>query len=148
MSKIPFYFYLFYHFLYRIRIPFIPKILMILNRIVFGVFIPPSCKIGLGSKFSYGGSGVVIHARAILGSNCTVGPCTTIGGRSKKYEVPIIGDNVYIGGGSKILGNIKIGDNVVIGANAVVIKDVLSNTIVAGIPARIIKENIDPKDYV
>ncbi|MBR3808843.1 MAG: acyltransferase [Clostridia bacterium] len=52
-----------------------------------------------------------------------------------------IGENVCIGAGACIFGdkNIKIGDNAVIGANAVVKKDVPANTVVAGIPARIIK---------
>ena len=53
-----------------------------------------------------------------------------------------IGDNVCIGAGACIFGdkNIKIGDNAVIGANAVVKNDVPANTIVAGIPARVIKK--------
>lgn len=49
-----------------------------------------------------------------------------------------IGNNVFIGAGSVILPNVMIGDNVVIGANSVISKDVNSNTVVAGNPARII----------
>ena len=105
-------------------------------------------KIGKGVRFAYGGSGVVIHARASIGDNCIIGPCSTVGGRSRIYNVPKIGNNVYIGGGSKILGDVTIGDNVVIGANAVVLKNVADNCIVAGIPATVIKKDIDIKDYV
>lgn len=40
--------------------------------------------------------------------------------------------------GSKVVGNVHVGDNVVIAANAVVTKDVPDNSIVGGIPARIL----------
>lgn len=45
-----------------------------------------------------------------------------------------------IGAGACILGNITIGDNTVIGANAVVTHNIPPNVVVAGNPARIIKE--------
>ena len=50
-----------------------------------------------------------------------------------------IGNNVWIGDKVTILGGVTIGDNVIIAANAVVVNDVPSNSIVAGIPARIVK---------
>ncbi|WP_279187282.1 serine O-acetyltransferase [Bacteroides acidifaciens] len=54
---------------------------------------------------------------------------------------PVLGDNVTVTCGAKILGGVKVEDNVVIGANAVVVKDVPANTIVAGVPAYIIRKN-------
>lgn len=47
-------------------------------------------------------------------------------------------DNVYIGANAIILPNVKIGSNVIIGAGAVVTKDVKENSVVAGVPAKII----------
>lgn len=126
----------------------IPTILLYLNRILWGAYIPPSCLIGSKTKFGYGGSGVVIHNRVKIGKNCIINPGVTIGGRSRIYEVPEIGDNVFIAGGAKILGNVKVGDNVIIGANAVVIDNVPDNCIVAGIPAKIIRTDINPKEYI
>ena len=41
--------------------------------------------------------------------------------------------------GAKVIGGIKIGNDVIIGANAVVVKDIPDHSIVAGIPAKIIK---------
>ena len=148
MSKIPYLIYFISNLFYKIKVPFIPTLLMYINRIVWGAYIPPSCKIGHSSKFGYGGSGVVIHDRAVIGKKCVIGPGVTIGGRSKQYKVPEIGDNVFIGSGAKILGNVTIGNDVVIGANAVVINDVPDNCIVVGIPAKIIKRNIRVEDYV
>jgi acetyltransferase-like isoleucine patch superfamily enzyme len=50
-----------------------------------------------------------------------------------------IGDNVWIGAGAKILPGVHIGDNAVVGSGAVVTKDVEANTVVAGVPAKFIK---------
>ena len=51
-----------------------------------------------------------------------------------------IGNKVWIGMGAKILDGVNIGDNAVIAAGAVVTKDVETNTVVAGVPAAIIKK--------
>ena len=103
--------------------------------------------IGRGTKFGYGGIGVVIHARTVIGKNCTIGQGVTIGGKSGWYEVPMIGDNVRIHAGARIIGPVRIGDNVEIGANCVVVKDVPSNCVVAGIPARILRANMTEEDW-
>lgn len=55
----------------------------------------------------------------------------------------IIGDNVWIGSRAMILKGVTIGDGAVIGAGSVVTKDVPPNSVVAGNPAKIIKENIE-----
>ncbi|WP_377124240.1 DapH/DapD/GlmU-related protein [Pseudoalteromonas fenneropenaei] len=56
------------------------------------------------------------------------------------YRAPItIGNKVFVGWGSIIMPGVTIGDNVVIGAGSVVTRDVPSNVVVAGNPARIIK---------
>lgn len=148
MSKLPYLLYKISRYFYKLRVPLIHTIIMVINRVVLGAYIPATCEIGNGTRFSYGGSSVVIHARAVIGKNCTIGPCVTIGGRSRKINVPIIGDNVYIGGGSKVLGDVTIGNNVVIGANSVILESIPNNCIVVGIPGRIIKRGIEPKDYV
>ena len=140
-------FYRLSNFLYRIKIPLIPKLIYYFQYLLFNCAIPGEVKIGKNTKFGYGGIAVVIHKRAVIGHNCKIGTSVTIGGTSKKYEVPIIGDNVRISTGAKILGPIKIGNNVIIGANSVVLIDVPDNCLVVGVPGKIIKTNINVEEY-
>lgn len=85
---------------------------------------------------------IIIAGGANIGENCTIYQGVTIGGmRGPKGGVPVIGDNVIIFAGAKIIGNVKIGNNVVIGAGAVVINDIPDNSVVTGVPARVISKN-------
>ena len=58
-----------------------------------------------------------------------------------------IGKKCFIGANAIIMPGLTIGDSVIVGAGAVVTKDVASGCIVAGNPAKIIKENIITKKY-
>lgn len=84
------------------------------------------------------GDSTYIYAKSI-GRNLYVNQCVTIGNVGDKS--PIIGDNVRIATGAIVIGGISIGDNSTIGAGAVVVKDVPSNCVVVGNPARIVKQN-------
>lgn len=130
------------------RIPLLPIIITYLIRFVFGAYLPYKLNLGKGFKIGYGGMGVVIHERTIIGENVHIDQNVTIGGTSKKIDVPQIGDNVYIGAGAVVLGPIVIGNNVVIGANAVVVKDIPNGSLVVGVPGKIIKSNIKMSDYI
>ncbi len=134
-----YYLYRIAHQLYKWHIPFLPKFIKLLIFLIYNSSIPYEAQIGQGSRFGYGGIGVVLHKRTIIGKNCMIGSNVTVGGRSEHWEVPVIGDNVYIATGAKILGPIKIGNNVIIGANAVVITDLPDGAVAAGVPARIIR---------
>jgi acetyltransferase-like isoleucine patch superfamily enzyme len=50
-----------------------------------------------------------------------------------------VGNNVFLGVGAIVLPGVTIGDNVVVGAGAVVTRDIPSNSVAAGVPARVIK---------
>ncbi len=132
---------------YRKKLPIIPKLFDAFIRIIHNSAIYSSCSIGEGTVFGYGGIALIIHKDAVVGKNCVIGGNVTIGGKSGAAKLPVIEDNVYIATGAKILGEVVIGKNSVVGANAVVVKDVPPNSVVAGIPAKVIASNIDPKDY-
>ena len=135
------------NFFYLKGVPFLPKVFNGLIRLIHNSAVYCETTIGKGTTFGYGGIGVVIHKRAVIGSNCVIGTNVTIGGKSKSTNVPVIGNNVYISTGAKILGGITIGNNSVVGANAVVISDVPNNCITVGIPSKVIKTNINASDY-
>ncbi|QHI71300.1 serine acetyltransferase [Aminipila terrae] len=125
--------------LYLHHVPILPMMIKGLIRVLFAAVIPYQCKIGQGTLIGYQGLGVVIHKKCVLGSNCHISQNVTLGGKSGKQEVPVIGDNVTIGTGAVIIGSIHIGNNVIIGANAVVLADIPDNAVVVGVPSKIIK---------
>lgn len=90
------------------------------------------------------------HGGVSLGDGCQIGHNVVFAtlnhglapeDRQATYPAPItLGKNVWVGSNSTILQGVTIGDNAVIAAGAVVTKDVPENTIVGGVPARIIRK--------
>ena len=81
---------------------------------------------------------------ATLADNVNVGAGTiTCNYDGKKKSPTEIGKNAFIGSDTMLVAPVKIGDGSRTGAGSVVTKDVPSNTLVVGIPARKIK-NLDP----
>lgn len=92
-----------------------------------------------GGLMCYHPFATVINATSI-GCNFQFRNSLTVGNKNNDNTLlPIIGDNVTVGANVVIIGKIVIGDNVQIGAGSVVVKDVPSNCIVAGNPARVIR---------
>ncbi len=136
-------FHRFAHLLWKMNIPFIPRLISQISRFITGIEIHPGATIGSGFFVDHG-SGLVIGETVTIGKNAVLFHNVTLGGtgkhRGKRH--PTLGDDVLVGTGATILGPVTIGNNVLIGANSfVVMKDVPSNTTVAGTPAVIIKRN-------
>jgi serine O-acetyltransferase len=114
-----------------------------LGRLKFslGIYIPYYTDIGPGFYIGHF-SGIFVNGESIIGKNCNISPGVTLGvaNRGKNKGHPVLGDNVYIGPGAKIIGAIKIGNNVAIGANCVVTKDIPDNSVVVGIPGKVISQ--------
>lgn len=94
-----------------------------------------------GLRIYHVGDFIHVGPNVRIGRNCTLLPGVVFGNKTEKLVLDkvIVGNNCYFGLGVKILGPVKIGNNVIVGANAVVTKDIPDNSIVGGIPARIIK---------
>ena len=85
-----------------------------------------------------------------IGNGCLIGHNTVIATlnheeqperRGDLHPSPVvIGNRVWIGANATILPGVKIGDGAIIAAGAVVTKDVSPNTVVGGVPARVIKQ--------
>lgn len=109
--------------------------------------------IHVGEKFLANYNVTILDiAPVTFGDHCMVGPNTLIstvghpltpaGRRAHtSLQAPVtIGNDVWIGGNVSIMPGVTIGNNVVVVAGAVVTKDVPSNSLVAGVPARVIRE--------
>lgn len=95
------------------------------------------------------------HGGVTLGDGCQIGHNVVFAtlnhglepaDRGTTYPAPIVlGRNVWVGSNATILRGVTIGDNAVVAAGAVVSRDVPANTIVGGVPARIIKRIDNPE---
>lgn len=130
------------HWFYMCGFKLFGRMLSQLSRFFTGIEIHPAAKIGEGLFIDHG-MGVVIGETAEIGNNVTIYQGATLGGTGKDTgkRHPTIGDNVVISAGAKILGPFSIGDCSKVGANAVVLKEVLSDCTVVGVPGRVVKKN-------
>jgi acetyltransferase-like isoleucine patch superfamily enzyme len=129
--------------------------------------------IGQGSKIRAHEGRVAIGAKSVLGQECTISAYQRVEiGReciladrvmlidfdhgTVEVERPIrlqgiykrdvrVGHNVWIGYGACVLRGVSIGDNAVIGTSSVVTRDVPSNAVVGGVPARLIRMREEPQ---
>jgi acetyltransferase-like isoleucine patch superfamily enzyme len=98
---------------------------------------------------------ICARKKIIIGSDCLIAEHVTIRDQNHKFDnnlsIPVIkagmttssieiGNNVWIGAKVTVTKGVKIGDNCVIGANSVVTKNIPSNKVVAGAPAKILRE--------
>ena len=107
-------------------------------QITCGIKLDYTVKLGRRVKLEHFG-GMILGARSI-GDDVIIRQNSTFGIRSVDdlNAKPIIENNVDIGAGAVITGHIRIGQNSTIGANSVVFTDIPKNSIVMGVPAKII----------
>ncbi len=103
-----------------------------------GIHIPINC-VGKGFRISHFTAGVIINCFSI-GDFCSVASGVVIGNKDSNDNRATIGNRVKLTLGAKVIGKVKIGDNVIVAPNSVVVKDIAPNSIVSGVPAKIIKK--------
>ena len=89
-----------------------------------GVVIGPACRVG---------------ARATIMQGVTIGSDAVVVG-DEHGASPAIGDDVFIGPGAAIFGAVELGDRVQVGANSVVTSSFGSDVVIAGAPARVVRQ--------
>ena len=131
----------------------------LLGRLGRGALIEPPFFCTYGEN-TYLGDDVFLNAMCAvidnnevrLGDHVMIGPLVQIytaahplgaEARNRGEEVArpiVVEDTVWVGGGAILLPGVRVGRNAVIGAGAVVSRSVPANTVVAGNPARVIRE--------
>ena len=110
--------------------------------IMMGAIINIGAVVGEGSMIDMG---AVLGGRATVGRNCHIGAGAVLAGVIEPASAkPVtIGDGTLVGANAVVIEGVQVGRNCVVAAGAVVIDDVPDNMVVAGCPARIIKERDD-----
>ncbi|MBK5110615.1 MAG: hypothetical protein JJE10_04520 [Thermoleophilia bacterium] len=119
------------------RIPLLPRLAHRLAIVTSQIAIGDPVVVEPGVYIVHGQ--VVVDGITEIGAGVVIAPFTTIGLKAGNFRGPRLGPNVNVGTGAKILGAVKLGEGCVVGANAVVVDDVATGVVVAGVPARPVK---------
>jgi len=106
--------------------------------IMMGAVINIGAEIGAKTMIDMG---AVLGGRATVGENSHIGANAVLAGVVEPASAqPVrIGNNVIVGANAVVLEGVQVGDDAVVGAGAIVTKDVAAGTVVAGVPAKILK---------
>src|SRR5580700_4736036 len=134
------------HWLWRRKLYTAARFLSHVSRVLTGIEIHPGATIGRRVFIDHG-MGVVIGETTIIGDDCVIYQGVTLGAgaaarmgpltRSKKRH-PTLGVGVVVGSGAEIQGDITVGDNARVASRSIVLKDVPANSVVVGVPGRVI----------
>lgn len=114
------------------------------------ILVGPGAKVTIGGGTHFDGDTRVISAAELtVGPNCAIAwevlimdtDFHRVDGRSGDAPTTI-GEHVWIGAGAKILKGVTVGDGAIIAAGAIVTRDVPAGTLVAGNPARVVREQV------
>ena len=107
--------------------------------IMMGAVINIGAVIGEGTMIDMG---AVLGGRATVGKHCHIGAGAVLAGVIEPASATpvVIEDNVLIGANAVVIEGCHIGANSVVAAGSIVIGDVPANAVVAGVPAKVIKQ--------
>ncbi|ARI77654.1 2,3,4,5-tetrahydropyridine-2,6-dicarboxylate N-acetyltransferase [Halobacillus mangrovi] len=107
--------------------------------IMLGAMINIGSVVGEGTMIDMN---VVLGGRATVGKNCHIGAGAVLAGviEPPSAKPVVIEDGVVIGANAVVLEGVTVGEGAVVAAGSIVTADVPPNTLVAGTPAKVIKE--------
>ena len=107
--------------------------------IMMGAVINIGAVVGDGTMIDMG---AILGGRATVGNNCHIGAGAVLAGVVEPASATpvVVEDDVLIGANAVVIEGCRIGKGAVVAAGAVVVGDVAPDTVVAGCPARVIKE--------
>jgi len=141
--------------LFRAGLKTAARVVSHISRVLTGIEIHPGATIGRRVFIDHG-MGVVIGETADVGDDVVLYQGVTLGAgaaarmgaqtRGKKRH-PTLGRGVVVGSGAEIQGAIYVGDNVRVASGSIVLKDVPANSVVVGVPGRVVyKDGIKVQD--
>jgi sugar O-acyltransferase (sialic acid O-acetyltransferase NeuD family) len=100
-------------------------------QVMAGAVIQPGCTLG---------SNIILNTRASIDHDCMINDHVHIAPGATISGGVVIGEGAHIGTGAVVIQGVTIGKKSIIGAGAVVISDVSDNTMVVGVPARVVNK--------
>jgi serine O-acetyltransferase len=129
------------HWLYRMRVPVLPRLVSELSRWLTGIEIHPGARIGRNVIIEHG-MGTVIGETAEVEDDVVILHGVTLGARhirganpGKRH--PTVRKGATLCAGAQIVGAVTVGEGAMVGANSVVLADVPAGGVAVGVPARI-----------
>lgn len=134
------------HWLWKHNLHLAARFVSHMTRFATGIEIHPGATLGRRVFIDHG-MGVVIGETAVVGDDVVIYQGVTLGAgaaarkgattRGQKRH-PTLGNNVVVGSGAEIQGDIHVGNNVQVASGSIVLKDVPDNSVVVGVPGRVI----------
>lgn len=145
------------HWLWQENFYTLARFVSHVSRVLTGIEIHPGAQIGRRVFIDHG-MGVVVGETAIIGDDVVIYQGVTLGagaparmGAKSRHTKrhPTLRDGVIVGSNAEVQGDITLGENVVVASGSIVLKDVPPNSVVVGVPGRVVyRDGIRVKDEV